>query len=122
MKGHVYAFDTIRTQGQKRICFYDSYGRFTRLKHRELTKTILDYSRKQQVPLDVNLFRHQLWERAICSHLSIFVLLQRARGYTLKDIQQKKLNNLNFLKLIPFLVEQRLPLHIRMKREGKVLL
>ena len=113
--GHILTIDTI---SPKTITFFDSYGRYKTLKYRRLKRIIEAYALDNR--LIVNFKQYQAPGTTICSHLSLYFLLLRARGYSLKAIQRDKFSNIdNNLLAIPAIIEGLLPAKIQKKRKSQ---
>ena len=118
ISGHVMTIDTISRQ---KITFFDSFGRFEQLPYPHLKRALLNNARTQKRKLVTNNIDYQLPETTICGHLSIYFLLLRARGFSLEQIQKKKLslNQYENLIAVPEIIEGLLPRHIQAKRKHK---
>ena len=111
--GHFYVLDSIiTTKGDNhrlKINFFDSYGRhFLNLGHKNLERKL----RNLTVTADIhrNTKQYQKGTDINCAHLSIYFLLMRARGHSLKVIQQKKFGKNRFYwKFVTFLINDLLP-------------
>ena len=112
--GHVVSIDTI---SPKKTVFFDSYGRLSSLPYVRL-KQIL----KKTDNLQYNTIQYQQ-KSTICSHLTLYFLLLRARGYSLTDIQRDKFSTVeNNLIAIPEIIESLLPISIQKKRKKKLII
>ena len=111
--GHILTIDTI---SRGKITFFDSYGRFETLKYPRLKRIIKKSSIKR---FEANSVKYQ-GDSTICSHLSLYFLLLRARGFTLTQIQRDKFSSIhNNLIAIPAIIESLLPASIQAKRKKK---
>ena len=109
--GHILTIDTI---SDKVVTFFDSYGRFKTLKYPRIKRVIRAAGNNNR--LDVNLHKYQATGTTICAHLSLYFLLLRARGYSLKAIQRDKFSNIrDNLIAIPAIIEALLPTKVQKK-------
>lgn len=115
--GHVFAIDTI---SPNLIVFFDSFGQFEKLRYKRLIRIIKTNSIKKK--LKINRIRYQPQDTTICSHLSLYFLLLRARGHNLSQIQKEKFskNQEENIRAIPPLIEALLPSFIQKKRRHKI--
>ena len=119
-KGHYVVLDTLFSKSNLCITFFDTFGR--KFPYTEI-KNIVQFNVTGGASFCFNHIRFQPIRSTICADLSLFYILWRCRGYTLKDIQIKKFSNLpkENLKKIPPFIEKLLPMEIREKRKKKKL-
>ena len=87
------------------ITVFDSYGRFNKTFPPSHIHNIINaYVEKNQASLYINQKAYQASNTFICSHLSIYFILQRSRGHSLKCIQKNKFGDGN--KFLSFLVPE----------------
>lgn len=116
--GHFLAIDTLRlnkkTKNKKKssihICLFDSYGRFSTLPY-ERIKKVIQYNINRGADFSFNNICYQPKKTTVCGSYTIYYLLMRSRGHSLKNIQLHKFssNNRTNLKYIPSLIEKLLP-------------
>ena len=115
--GHIYCIDTIRNdQKRPQVTLFDSYGRFSNdFPPSRICKIIKRYAKNHKASIFINRKLYQLEDAPICSHLSIYFILQRSRGHTLKCIHKNKLNEgeREMLLFVPKIVECLLPFKSR---------
>lgn len=120
IRGHVFSIDTIQrgTTNIPVLTVFDSYGRFSvNFPPPRIRQIIFHYCKKRNASLYVNARCYQAPRSIICSHLTLYFLLQRSRGHGLACIQKSKFcsNQRKLLFLIPKLIKGLIPPKISKK-------
>ena len=116
--GHVVALDSL---SDSQLNFYDSFGRFAHLPYPRVKNILERVSRTLKRQLVVNTVVHQNKNSSVCAYYSLFWLLLRARGYSMKEILKTKFSRDSFknLSAIPAIIQGLLPVSSRLQKKKR---
>ena len=112
--GHIFSIDTIQKKSNQIpvLTVFDSYGRFNAdFPPSRIRRIILSYCKRRKASLHFNNRCYQPPRTMICSHLTLYFLLQRSRGHGLSRIQKLKfcINQGKLSFLIPKMINGLIP-------------